>query len=161
MISWFIPCCLEGWKINTSFFSSKMHHVSKTVLWLLVLARIFQSGVIFRLAKSVFMILRETSQVQCQCPVSWTYLVVRWQRLGAPNAGGPYSIPGQETRSCMPNFKKRLGKSSSLPCYPHCSHGIPVKQKSNCALSLLQTYNCLGWNPVSLASLSRLLRRGR
>ena len=100
------------------------------------------------------------------CPLSrlWqsgTSLVALWLRLCAPNTGGLGLSPGQETRSCMPNFKKRLGKSSSLPCYPHCSHGIPVKQKSNCALSLLQTYNCLGWNPVSLASLSRLLRRGR
>ena len=114
MISWFIPCFLEEWKINTSFFSSKMHHVSKTVLWLLALARIFQSGVIFRLAKSVFMILRETSQVQRQCPVSewytWTYLVVRWQRLQAPNAGGLYSITGQETRSYMPQLRVHMSK---------------------------------------------------
>ena len=28
-----------------------------------------------------------------------TSLVVQWVRLRAPNAGGPGSIPGQETRS--------------------------------------------------------------
>ena len=31
-----------------------------------------------------------------------TYLVVQWLRLQAPNAGGPDSIPSQETRSHMP-----------------------------------------------------------
>ena len=31
-----------------------------------------------------------------------TSLVVQWLRLQAPNAGGPGSIPGQETRSHMP-----------------------------------------------------------
>ena len=32
-------------------------------------------------------------------------LVVQWLRLCAPNAGGPGSIPGQGTRSCMPQLK--------------------------------------------------------
>ena len=31
-----------------------------------------------------------------------TSLVVQWLRLRAPNAGGPGSIPGQGTRSHMP-----------------------------------------------------------
>ena len=73
-----------GKKNQYLLFSSQIHGVSKTVLWLLASARIFQSGVIFRLAKSFFMILRETSQAQCQCPESewhtWTYPVGRWQR---------------------------------------------------------------------------------
>ena len=30
-----------------------------------------------------------------------TSLVTQWLRLCAPNAGGPGSIPGQVTRSCM------------------------------------------------------------
>ena len=34
-----------------------------------------------------------------------TFLVVQWLRLYAPNAGGPGSIPGQETRSHMPQLK--------------------------------------------------------
>ena len=31
-----------------------------------------------------------------------TSLVVQWLRLHTPNAGGPGSITGQGTRSCMP-----------------------------------------------------------
>ncbi|TEA32997.1 hypothetical protein DBR06_SOUSAS7410054, partial [Sousa chinensis] len=31
-------------------------------------------------------------------------LVVQWLRFCAPNAGGPGSIPGQGTRSCMPQL---------------------------------------------------------
>ena len=34
-----------------------------------------------------------------------TSLVVQWLRLRAPNAGGPGSIPGQGTRSHMPQLK--------------------------------------------------------
>ena len=34
-----------------------------------------------------------------------TSLVVQWLRLHAPNAGGPGSIPGQETRSWMQQLK--------------------------------------------------------
>ena len=34
-----------------------------------------------------------------------TSLVVQWLRLHTPNARGPGSIPGQETRSCMPQLK--------------------------------------------------------
>ena len=34
--------------------------------------------------------------------IAGTSLVVQWLRLQAPNAGGPGSIPGQETRSHMP-----------------------------------------------------------
>ena len=39
---------------------------------------------------------------------SWivgTSLVVQWLRLHAPNAGGPGSIPGQGTRSHMPQWR--------------------------------------------------------
>ncbi|TEA39728.1 hypothetical protein DBR06_SOUSAS3410210, partial [Sousa chinensis] len=32
-------------------------------------------------------------------------MVVQWLRLQAPNAGGPGSIPGQGTRSYMPQLK--------------------------------------------------------
>ncbi|TEA30634.1 hypothetical protein DBR06_SOUSAS4110079, partial [Sousa chinensis] len=32
-------------------------------------------------------------------------LVVQWLRLCSPNAGGPGSIPGQGTRSHMPQLK--------------------------------------------------------
>ena len=34
-----------------------------------------------------------------------TSLVVQWLRLRAPNAGGPGSIPGQGTTSCMSQLK--------------------------------------------------------
>ena len=34
-----------------------------------------------------------------------TSLVVQWPRLGTPNAGGPGSIPGEGTRSHMPQLK--------------------------------------------------------
>ncbi|TEA35021.1 hypothetical protein DBR06_SOUSAS9710100, partial [Sousa chinensis] len=33
--------------------------------------------------------------------ISGTSLVVQWVRLRAPNAGGPGSIPGRGTKSCM------------------------------------------------------------
>ena len=36
---------------------------------------------------------------------SGTSLVVQWLRLCTPNAGGPGSIPGQGTRSHMPQLK--------------------------------------------------------
>ena len=35
----------------------------------------------------------------------WTYLVVQWLRLHTANAGGLISIPGQGTRSHMPQLK--------------------------------------------------------
>ena len=31
--------------------------------------------------------------------------MVQWLRCCAPNAGGPGSIPGQGTRSCLPQLK--------------------------------------------------------
>ena len=34
-----------------------------------------------------------------------TLLVLQWLRLQAPNTGGPGSIPGQGTRSHMPQLK--------------------------------------------------------
>ncbi|TEA24199.1 hypothetical protein DBR06_SOUSAS17310001, partial [Sousa chinensis] len=34
-------------------------------------------------------------------------LVVQWLRLHTPNAGGPGSIPGQGTRSHMPQRQQR------------------------------------------------------
>ena len=39
-----------------------------------------------------------------------TSLTVQWLKLHAPNAGGPGSIPGQETRSDM--LQRRL----KIPC---------------------------------------------
>ena len=38
----------------------------------------------------------------------WTPLVVQWLRLHAPNAGGPGSIPGQGTRSRMPQLRAHM-----------------------------------------------------
>ena len=40
------------------------------------------------------------------------FLVVRWLRRQAPNAGGLALIPGQRTRSCMPQL--RLGTAKSI-----------------------------------------------
>ena len=37
-----------------------------------------------------------------------TSLVVQWLRHHAPNAGGPGSIPGQGTRSRMPQLRARM-----------------------------------------------------
>ena len=37
-----------------------------------------------------------------------TSLAVQWERLHAPNAGGPGSIPGRRTRSCMHAATKSL-----------------------------------------------------
>ena len=41
----------------------------------------------------------------CPAQTSWTSLVIQWLRLCAPNAGNPDSIPGQGTRSCLPQLK--------------------------------------------------------
>ncbi|TEA16676.1 hypothetical protein DBR06_SOUSAS20610068, partial [Sousa chinensis] len=35
-------------------------------------------------------------------------LVVQWLRLRAPSAGGPGSIPGQGTRSHIPQLRVRM-----------------------------------------------------
>ena len=40
--------------------------------------------------------------------MSGTSLVVQWLRLHTPNAGGPGSIPGQGTRSHMPQLRARM-----------------------------------------------------
>ena len=42
-----------------------------------------------------------------------TSLVVHWLRLHAPNAGGPGSIPGQGTRSHMPQRRSRTRQQRS------------------------------------------------
>ena len=34
--------------------------------------------------------------------------MAQWLRLRAPNAGGPGSIPGQGTRSCMSQLRARM-----------------------------------------------------
>ena len=34
--------------------------------------------------------------------------MVQWVRLHAPSAGGPGSIPGRGTRSCMPQLRVRM-----------------------------------------------------
>ena len=44
-----------------------------------------------------------------------TSLVVQWLRLRAPNAGGPGSIPGQETRSHMHATTKSLHATTREP----------------------------------------------
>ncbi|TEA31390.1 hypothetical protein DBR06_SOUSAS710183, partial [Sousa chinensis] len=35
-------------------------------------------------------------------------LVIQWLRLHAPSAGGPGSIPGQKTRSHMPQLRTHM-----------------------------------------------------
>ena len=40
-------------------------------------------------------------------------LVVQWLRLRAPNAGGPGSIPGQGTRSHMPQLRPGTAKTKN------------------------------------------------
>ena len=37
-----------------------------------------------------------------------TYLVVQWLKLGAPKARGPGSIPGQGTRSHIPQLRVHM-----------------------------------------------------
>ena len=46
-----------------------------------------------------------------------TSLVVQWLRLCAPNAGGPGLIPGQGTRSHMPQLRVHMPqlKRSHVP----------------------------------------------
>ncbi|TEA39747.1 hypothetical protein DBR06_SOUSAS31510017, partial [Sousa chinensis] len=49
-------------------------------------------------------------------------LVAQWLRLHAPNAGGPGSIPGQGTRSHMPQLRVRIPQQRS----PHASTKEPA-----------------------------------
>ena len=51
-----------------------------------------------------------------QDPSSGTSLVVQWLRLWAPNAGGPGSIPGQGTRSHMPQWRLRILHAATKIC---------------------------------------------
>ena len=44
-------------------------------------------------------------KVYASLKLTGTSLVVQWLRLCAPNAGGPGSIPGQGTGSCMQQLK--------------------------------------------------------
>ena len=46
-------------------------------------------------------------------------LVVQWLRLHVPNSGGPGSIPGQESRSHMPQLKTPHAamKTENLVCH--------------------------------------------
>ena len=43
-----------------------------------------------------------------------TSLVVQWLRLRAPNTGGPGSIPGQGTRSHMPQLRVFMPQLKTL-----------------------------------------------
>ncbi|TEA11622.1 hypothetical protein DBR06_SOUSAS6910080, partial [Sousa chinensis] len=43
-------------------------------------------------------------------------LVVLQLRLRAPSAGGPDSIPGQGTRSCMPQLRAHMPQLKDLTC---------------------------------------------
>ncbi|TEA36408.1 hypothetical protein DBR06_SOUSAS16310026, partial [Sousa chinensis] len=47
-------------------------------------------------------------------------LVVQWVRLHAPNAGGPGSIPGRDTRSRTPQLS--LNAATKIP---HAATKIP------------------------------------
>ena len=51
-----------------------------------------------------------------QDPSSGTSLVVQWLRLWAPNAGGPGSIPGQGTRSHMPQWRLEILHAATKTC---------------------------------------------
>ena len=44
-----------------------------------------------------------------------TSLVIQWVRLRTPSAGGPGSIPGQGTRSCMRATTKSLHATTKSP----------------------------------------------
>ena len=46
-------------------------------------------------------VLQYSTENYIQYLVIGTSLVAQWVRLHAPNAGGPGSTPGRETRSCM------------------------------------------------------------
>ena len=62
-----------------------------------------------------------------------TFLVVQWLRLPSPSAGGPDSIPGQETRSHMPWLRPGAAK------------------KKKCVFNYLlknSTFRKRSWHPV-------------
>ena len=60
----------------------------------------------------------------------WTSLVVQWVRLHAPNAGGPGLIPGQGTRSHMPQLRVLMLQLKTRACRLQLRRG-PVRQKIN------------------------------
>ena len=43
-----------------------------------------------------------------------TSLVVKWLRLSTPNAGGPGLIPGQGTRSHMPQLRPSIAQEIKI-----------------------------------------------
>ena len=51
-----------------------------------------------------------------------TSLVVQWLRLHAPNAGGLGSIPGQGTRSYMPQLRVRMPQLKILHATTKTQH---------------------------------------
>ena len=51
--------------------------------------------------------------------ISGTSLVAQWLILWAPNAGGPGSIPGQETRSHMHAASKSSHVTTKEPAQPN------------------------------------------
>ena len=60
-----------------------------------------------------------------------TSLVVQWLRLHAPNAGGPGSTPGQETRSYMLQQKSLHATTKDPTCYneDRKSHVLQVRPR--------------------------------
>ena len=61
-----------------------------------------------------------------------TSLAVQWLRLCTPNAGGPGSISGQGTRSCMPQLRSphAATKSSRASTKTWCSQVIYFLNKN-------------------------------
>ena len=65
-----------------------------------------------------------------------TSLVVQWLRLYAPNAGGQGSIPGQESRSCMPQLRpsaaKKEKESKRITLYPNVLEALKINAIKQC-----------------------------
>ena len=66
----------------------------------------YYSAIKMNITASIWMNLKITMLSKKARP--GTSLVVQWLRLHTPNSGGPGSIPGQGTRSRMPQLRAHM-----------------------------------------------------
>ena len=82
------------------------HHLSFHGPWLGMVFTFFNGLKTHTHLKSGMHCDKNHVKFKFQCP--GTSLVVQWLRLRAPSAGGPDSIPGQGTRSHMPQLRSKI-----------------------------------------------------
>ena len=77
--------------------------------------------------------------------------MVQWLRCGAPNAGGPDSIPGQGTRFCLTQLK--ILRTATKIHVPQLRRGI-VKEKIILKIKRVRDYHL--WRTVSTHEFTQI-----